>query len=702
MQWRVALTCVVVGMGWLNPASAGPNDVPRILCVGDSWAAFVQLFRCFDVALPDYPDMAGFGQRGERTSLVGVRASEFDSPAFLDAVRDELLSYPTIDIVHLSLGGNDFIMDSDWTPSMPPEQLQAFIDATNAHIESVMDFILAIRPNIRIGLCGYDFGNHNMGGATPAQMNAVWSQVEQTKIALVQSRPRAFYIHNLGLMQYYYGIPLAAPPVAPHTVPFPGGYAQDYLPFPGGNPNYNTPVQALMDRDIHLTMEGYDLLARRCIDEFYAAWLSWPVALEILPESATTFRVRFSAPVTGVDASDFAVSGAKAMEVVSVDGSGDTYTVSVALNGMPGPARLALLDDDSIVDGMGRTLGGPGAGNGGFDYNGPLVYADPAIAGPDDFEGAMSSLDRTFTPVAWMLGGQRFDPEHCDANGGSIQVSPPQIVGNGMADAAELDLVRACLTDPALDLSATGGVTHAIAEAAWQHNFAQMQLDLGGVTGRIATVIPGIDTMSAGYMTLGDPGSTLVPVLLFTAVSAFITLPPDVHIPSAANYTMLSAYFGPGGDADGDGFTNRQEYEYFMPLGGVDLYVMAALDPHMKPDEHCGNSTGGVFNEGSAFCLYVPDPADPDGGFEWLKDGVALNDDSVLSGSHARELRIRWLRRSDEGVYECVHDGGTQIFGPVAVGIHAMPAASAASLALCMLAAAAWGLRALRRVVDRA
>ena len=704
MQFRFVIIGVVCVLASVC-ASAGPADVPRILAVGDSWSAFMQLFRCFEVAFRDYPGLTGIGQRGSQTTLVGGRAQEFNSPAWLGKIQAELLAYPTIDIVHLSLGGNDFIQDSGWNPGMTPPQVQAIIDGINAHTEAVMDSILAIRPNIRIALCGYDFGNHSMGGATIAQMNAVWVQFEQSRLALVQGKSRVWYIHNLGLMQYSYGIPLASIPA--HSVPYPGGYAQNYVPMPGGNPNYNTPLVALMDQDMHLTMPGYDILARRCVDEFYGGWLAWPVVLEVLPlaKAAKTplqqFRVTFSKPVTGVDVNDFAATAAKAVSVVSVSGSGAVYTVTVDLAGASGPSYLMVLDDDSIIDVQGKPLGGVGPGNGGFDHNGPMSHCDPALAGSDDFNGAMLSLDRTFASVAWMLGGQSFAPEHCDANGGTITIEPVAIVGNQMLDAAELGLIYACLHHESLDLSGTGGVTHAVVDAAWQHNIARVTSDLGGLNGRVLTAIPGLESIMGGYMTLGDSASTVVPVLLMTGISGFIQMPPGVSIPSPGNYTVLYQYFGPEGDADGDGFTNRQEYAYFMPIGGVDLYVKAALDTAMTPELRCENTEGGTYAERTPFCLAVSGPVDLGGGFAWMKNGQVLSNDAVLSGSQWRELHIEKLRLSDAGDYECVYDHGLKTFGPVTLQVEPqpVPAAGACGLAMLALAIASAGVWRQRRIV---
>ncbi len=686
-------------------ALAGPTDVPRILLVGDSWPGFMHIFRSFDQTLGERPGFEAFGQRGGRTTEVGIRASEFNTPHYLNLVAEELAAYPTIDIVHLSLGGNDFIMDSNWTPAMSQATLDAFIDQVNAHTQAVIDFVLAIRPNIRIGLCGYTYGDHQMGNATPLEMNTAWAYFESTRLALAQTNPRVFYIHNLGLTQYHYGIPNATPPIpaapAEGHVPYPGGYADNYVPFPGGNPNYNAPLEALMDDDLHLTMQGYDILARRCLDEFYQQWLTWPAVVEVnlVPAGkapVATFSVTFSESVTGVDASDFAVSPSGS--VTGVSGTGAVYTVTVDMAGSADIPQLAVLDDDTIIDSASNPLGGPGAGNGGFEANGPVRYADDPIPTPASFDEALLSVDYAFLPAAWMLGGESFDPNGCDVNGGSISIDPPDIVGNGMLDSCELALVTACLANPAIDLSLTGGIPQGQVQAAWTHNYAQMLSDLGGPTGRLSTTLAGLDTLLAGLMTLGDAASTSVPMLLMTAVGVVIELPPDVVTPNAASYQTLGEYLGPNGDADGDGYTNREEYEYFMALGGRDFYVRGALDPAMAPELRCNNSAGGTFESGDTLCLAVPDPVDLTGEFEWLKDGVPMTNTSHIAGTGWRELRIVKLTVEDSGVYECSYNDGTRMFGPIEVTVNPpqVPVAAAPGLALLaagLLAAAAARLR---------
>jgi hypothetical protein len=82
-----------------------------------------------------------------------------------------------------------------------------------------------------------------------------------------------------------------------------------------------------------------------------------------------SFTVTFSEAVSGVDPGDFSLTtsgGLNGALVANVSGSGNMYTVIVATGSGDGGLRLDLLDDDSILNASGISLGGPGAGNGGF------------------------------------------------------------------------------------------------------------------------------------------------------------------------------------------------------------------------------------------------------------------------------------------------------------------------------------------------
>jgi len=654
-------------------AAAFGDPVPRILLTGDSWSALMQAFNTYQEVLPEFAECENYRSIGFRTAVVGIRANEFIAPEMLATVAEELALYPTIDIVHLSLGGND-ILYGRWQPTMTPEQQETLFNTVTANIETAVDYILSLRPDIRVGLCGYTFANHDYTGVQPDQANQAIIRLEQKKLAMIQGKPRAFYIHNLGLMQYTYGIPQADPPILPGMVPYPGSYP-DYDPMPGGNPIYAAPAEALVDGDVHLTPEGYKVVARRCMNEFYAEWLRWPRAFEINPVSAgaqTVFQVRFSEPVNGVDATDFTASaGSEPRGILSVSGSGDLYTVTVTAN-TPGEAiLLTMLDDDTIRDLDDNTLGGPGAGNGLFTHNGPLSYQDPVPPAEDDFDAFLTYLDTASAPYKERLNGFSFNPALCDGNGGFV-IEPFQVNGNGLLESCEFGLIRACLDNPGLDLSAFGGVTHQVVQDAWENNLTQMRADLGGPEGLALSMFRGLDSILAAYFILGDSISSLLPTALVFAAVSYEEFQLDLAVPNPALYQKLPQFFAFNGDADGDGFTNQEEYDYFMPLGGCDLYAKVALTPFITPESSCANTEGGVFSEGDLFCLVVPDPVSYDAAFQWMKDGQPLTDVDFIQGSQWRTLHITSLRVSDSGDYSCEYEDGQKsqrVFGPVHVEV---------------------------------
>ncbi len=109
--------------------------------------------------------------------------------------------------------------------------------------------------------------------------------------------------------------------------------------------------------------------------EIYTIQRSVPIVNSIVrmdanPSSAQSvnYRLTFSESVSGVDVSDFVLSpsGINAASVIAVNGSGDTYAVTVGTGAGNGSLRLDLIDNDSILDSTNNPLGGIGAGNSNF------------------------------------------------------------------------------------------------------------------------------------------------------------------------------------------------------------------------------------------------------------------------------------------------------------------------------------------------
>ena len=109
------------------------------------------------------------------------------------------------------------------------------------------------------------------------------------------------------------------------------------------------------------------------------------------------FTVTFSESVTGVDASDFALTttGALGASVTGVSGSDATYTVSVSTGSGDGTIRLDVLDDDSIIDAASNPL------NGGF--TGGETYNVDKNAAPTSISLDISSVAGNM-PVGTLVG----------------------------------------------------------------------------------------------------------------------------------------------------------------------------------------------------------------------------------------------------------------------------------------------------------
>lgn len=132
------------------------------------------------------------------------------------------------------------------------------------------------------------------------------------------------------------------------------------------------------------------------------------------PATAVAWTVTFSASVTGVDATDFALvpsGGVSGASITGVTGSGTTWVVNANTGSGTGTLGLNLVDNDSIVDAGARKLGGTGAGNGNFTGQ-VYTVSMPMTCITDNFSAGLDAnlwkvltIKGTFTPQVVNLGG---------------------------------------------------------------------------------------------------------------------------------------------------------------------------------------------------------------------------------------------------------------------------------------------------------
>ncbi|MCX5771460.1 MAG: CSLREA domain-containing protein, partial [Candidatus Hydrogenedentes bacterium] len=116
------------------------------------------------------------------------------------------------------------------------------------------------------------------------------------------------------------------------------------------------------------------------------------------------YLVVFSHAVGGVDATDFLVqtTGTVAAGTPFVEGSGDTYTVTVPLGPSEGTVALELVDDGTIYWGS-APLGGPDLGDG--DFVSAEAAVDNVMPNAPILEGDPTPPEDNILTWSWVSGG---------------------------------------------------------------------------------------------------------------------------------------------------------------------------------------------------------------------------------------------------------------------------------------------------------
>ena len=278
MSVRRFVVPILVALFIALTASAG---TPRILIVGDSWAAGIFGFKAFEQVFAKH-GVEGVEVVGATTALGGSRADQWASneKGKLDALRQALDENPSIDIVHVSIGGNDFLRAAmeEGVVSAAPEVRQAVWARIWGDIETLLGAIRASRPSIHILLNDYDYLDPGLmtktyglkfpDEVTAANLNVALLELAAFKRAKAEASGLCDYIQHFGLLQYQYGFP---PHFEKHAVALPGA-PPAYTPFAGGDPKFSTCPEAMPD-GVHPMPEGYVYIIDRCYGTFYASWL---------------------------------------------------------------------------------------------------------------------------------------------------------------------------------------------------------------------------------------------------------------------------------------------------------------------------------------------------------------------------------------------------------------------------------------------
>ena len=279
---------------------------------------------------------------------------------------------------------------------------------------------------------------------------------------------------------------------------------------------------------------------------------------------------------------------------------------------------------------------------------------------------------------------------------------------NGVPDGQyELGVLAAALNDAA-------NPYHAAATAAFRTNFFNIKvlieqaLDNVPQFGNARLLVPlvaphlpgALVYVLAGFATLDDPTTNSALDALLGLLSNIGVTPPAGGI---AAITDGVAQLGPYGDADGDGFSNKTEYDYFVRNLGYTpaQYVAAVFNPaQTPPDIFPSVSISGPsrvrIEEGATLTLNTSvRNVTVSITYQWFKNGAPL------AGQTGSSLVIPSVTAADAGSYTVqidVPEKAIYVSNPVIVQVFAeLPVAGGLGLALVAGACALAGIAGMRR-----
>jgi len=291
MKKTIILTLLIVTTIRLSMAQCSENVLKRVLLVGDSWASFMNIDATFENVFKKWGHSNYTYTSNATIAFNGAVSDDFLDSSRLAAIRNELLQNPEIDIVHLSIGGNDVL--GDWNVSFSPAQTDSLMYLVYNKVSSIIDSIKLMKPGLRIVWSGYVFPNFGeiindlgalqsihpfyglwtgMGSPTFIQLNTILNSYSAMMDTLAQTDPQVEFVRCNGLMQYLFGqnTTMSVPPTST--------YAPFTAPIDDGFPSFPSPKSSMRNYGVfrdcfHLSPASYDEFIRYQTRKFYHKFL---------------------------------------------------------------------------------------------------------------------------------------------------------------------------------------------------------------------------------------------------------------------------------------------------------------------------------------------------------------------------------------------------------------------------------------------
>lgn len=281
----------------------------KIVTIGDSWASFIANGAPGTIVDPNQVPNSNVFQQVLNDNASGAQVynggfyggtSAMHVAQLADVTNIVNAAGPDVDIVYLSTGGNDFLAGlalGGWYQQKPAHEVQALFDAIGNNIQTIVNHILSIRPDIQIVVASYDYinmwdfdissngdplrlnlglirsGNPFVDVAQNAAMNAALRDLESRKAAIAASSSRVHHVDMFGYLHSLVGYQ---------------GYLSGNVNLPPGSwpdlPIRPTLLGSGGQDPIHLSDVGYYLL----VNKVYADFLSTALQNGVLTTNTTT------------------------------------------------------------------------------------------------------------------------------------------------------------------------------------------------------------------------------------------------------------------------------------------------------------------------------------------------------------------------------------------------------------------------------
>ncbi|PKR80533.1 hypothetical protein CW751_09160 [Brumimicrobium salinarum] len=268
-------------------AQCAEDEETKVLLIGDSWAFFMGFDNTIDDVFEDWGHSNYKFYTNTTLAENGAETEDFLESTRQGEIANQLISQPSIEYVHLSIGGND-VLGSWKSQSFTTAQTDSLRLQVRDSVIAVIDFLKSVRPNIKIVWSGYAYSNFEeviTGAVIPSAhpFNSNWQNMESPSNSAINEQlnlfsetiedyymndPRVFFVKSTAITQHTYGQidPLGVAPF--------GVYPARTVPLPYGNVDYPSPRPSMRNYGVfkdcfHLSQQGYEDLIGYTTQKYY-------------------------------------------------------------------------------------------------------------------------------------------------------------------------------------------------------------------------------------------------------------------------------------------------------------------------------------------------------------------------------------------------------------------------------------------------